>query len=323
MTRDHGLDRLKAAAISCVVLIHSLGPRTNPAGTYQSQLLPLLLEWAVPSFFFAAGYLRARTSPYPAHETFRWVQRLVPTYLIASVCALLFRWVVQGDPVVPVQILVDLAVGSAFGIFYFVPLLLGALLFSILLARFPRSVPWWTAILVGALVLTRVHVGYDPLGRAYGFAGILRSPLFWWGYFASGWFVKRYISGRVDPRHLLLVGVALGITAFVAPLTAQVSVARASCRVAAALGITLSLLFLSKRPVGRLGAVLSDYSYEIYLFHFFAIALARTCGYAASGIVVISGVWLVALSSSLVAGSAVRAMLRPLGLSESRSPRAG
>ena len=60
---------------------------------------------------------------------------------------------------------------------------------------------------------------------------------------------------------------------------------------------------MSDRPVGLVGAMLSKYSYEIFLFHFFAIAVAKLWGYGGQGILSVTVVWLSALVTGLALGA--------------------
>lgn len=305
MNREHGVDRAKAVAIACVPVIHALAPwglRTDRVG----QMMPYFTEWAVPAFFITAGYLRARSTPYPPRQVSRWLTRLLPSYLVASVLAWLFRVVVMSESLGVRQVVVDLLTGNAWGTYYFVPLFLGALVFSILLARFPRAVPWVAVLTVTALVVTRIHIGKDPFGRYYGDWGIARSPFFWWGYFVAGWFVKQRVADRYPRQRVALIGAAMavgsiflmsrGIPGFTG------AVVLAFCRVGVALGLSTALIFASQRPVGFIGSTLSKYSYEIYLFHFFAIIIARMWGYNPNGIRDVFTVWLSAILCGLALG---------------------
>src|SRR5437868_1945350 len=133
MDREYGLDRIKAVAVLFVVAIHSLGllGRHDTIGV----VAPRLMEWAVPAFFFAAGYVRSRTTPYPPGQIRRWLVRLLPTYLIASALAYAARFYF-GERLGIRDVALGLLTGSAWGIFYFVPLLLTALVLSLALARY-------------------------------------------------------------------------------------------------------------------------------------------------------------------------------------------
>jgi peptidoglycan/LPS O-acetylase OafA/YrhL len=307
--REHGVDRVKAVAALCVVAIHSQNffvGRTDLIG----RVMPVFTEWAVPAFFFVGGYVRARTTPYSPGTTRGWLTRLLPVYLLASLLALMFRYFVYSDPVGLVEVVRSLLIGSAWGIYYFVPLFLGALICSHGLARYPQSVGWICTLSVVCLVATRADPDLDPLWRLRGFEGIMRSPLFWWGYFFAGWLAKQKLE-RVETRgRIFLLSSLVAVISVLALLAEMPRLETAVARVSASISIPMALLFLSKRQLGPVTAVLSEYSYEIYLFHYFAIAVARHWGYSGSGFVMPLAVWVFALTTALAVGIMTRRALQ-------------
>jgi hypothetical protein len=273
-------------------------------------MAPILMEWAVPAFFFVGGYVRARDKHYPKGTTRRWLVRLLPLYVLASVLALLARRYVLGEVLTLGDGLSAFLTGSAWGIYYFVPLFAGALICSHALARWPRLVPWFCAATVAGLILIRWDPSLDPMWRTAGFHGIVRSPLFWWGYFVAGWTVKQHCVPRW-PRSTIALAAAFTIPlCVVAILAGGSSILAAIARVGLSLAIPMALLFWTTLPVGAFVTLISDYSYEIYLFHFFVVALAPHVGLPFDLMAAPWLLWVLALGGGLVVGVASRKTLR-------------
>ena len=316
--REHGVDRVKAVATLCVVAIHCQTPfgigRTDLLG----RAIPALTEWAVPAFFFVGGYVRARTTPYSPGTTRRWLLRLLPVYLLASLLALLCRRYVLGETVALEGIPLSLLTGSAWGVYYFVPLFLGVLVFSHALARWPRSGPWICTISIAALVLTRWNPDLDPFWRAAGFHGIARSPLFWWGYFCAGWVIKQRLE-RTHSGLIVALSAIAAVVCLVAILAEAPPLAKALARVGVSIAVPMALLFASVRRLGSAMALLSEHSYEVYLFHFFAIAIAQHWGLKDTGVAASLALWAIAFTSGLGAAILSRYALQRVTSSALRS----
>ena len=308
MKRDYGVDRVKAIAILCVVGIHCqplLGfGRTDMFG----RLFPSFTEWAVPAFFFVGGYVRFRQKPYASGTTRRWLTRLLLPYVVASVLALVFRRYVLAEPITLGALPLTLLVGSAWDPYYFVPLFTGVLLFSHTLARWPRTAPWLCALFLAFLVLVRWQPDLDPLWRAAGFRGIVRSPLFWWGYFFAGWTVRQIIpDGQRWPSALAAVVAAVSLLVIHAESSLLI---KAIARVGASIAIPVTILYLPLPPrLSAATAILSAYSFETYLFHLFAVALFTHWGFSGAGIVMPAAVWVIATMTGLGAGLIMKAYL--------------
>lgn len=182
--------------------------------------------------------------------------------------------------------------GSAFGIYYFVPILCGALVLGWVLSRCGRAallVALGFFLLSGYLALS----GHDPFadlltppaGRPFYWR--FRSPLRWWGYFLSGWTLAAYWPRAAPglpapaPRQFWCnrnVGWALlGVSALTAWALALVSPSRPCAWRGASLSIiTYSVIagFVLIRPTGRApswAVTLSQLTYPIYLYHFFFV----------------------------------------------------
>src|SRR5262249_15668207 len=102
------------------------------------------------------------------------------------------------------QALDALVTGQAFGIYYFVPILVGAAVLGQGLFRFrwlawPVFVPLWVLGLVSEVA----------------FMGIAGNPLRWWWYFFAGWVVVPYMPHRQrqSPVGRRLLGMAALTTA--------------------------------------------------------------------------------------------------------------
>lgn len=299
MGREYGVDRVKAFAAVCVVAIHCQTPFGIGRTDVMGRALPVLTEWAVPAFFFVGGYVRARTTPYPHGTTTRWLRRLLPVYLLASALAVTTRYFVLENLLPLREIPAILLTGSAWGIYYFVPLFLGVLIFSHVTARWPWSAPWVCAISVALLVLTRWNPELDPFWRAAGFHGLGRSPMFWWGYFFVGWVVRRYGSGSEHRARIAALSAFIAVLSIATILSDPAPLVRAFARVGASITIPMALLFMSNYRLGSVMTPLSEHSYEVYLFHFFAIAIGQHFGFRGDDAAAALALWAIALTSGL------------------------
>jgi peptidoglycan/LPS O-acetylase OafA/YrhL len=277
--RYSSIDVLKATGIIAVVWIHAfqqLGT-TNPPIIMR---VGFLTRFAVPAFFFASGFLYTHGRPLTAREfaARRLVRILVP-YLVASLLAIGFRRWVLFEPVSARQALFDLATGGAWGIYYFIPLLLGAAVVAQGVFRF-RPLAWPLFVIFWVLGLLS-EAWMIPFGGLYW---QFRSPLRWWGYFFAGWVVAPFTPAlqQLPPARRRLMGVAALIVAATASVYAIFALPPSFSRELAALqyvtiyGIVVGL-FLLTLNVGDVPFIrwLSEATYPIYLYHFFAVTLVH------------------------------------------------
>jgi peptidoglycan/LPS O-acetylase OafA/YrhL len=268
------IDVLKAVATLTVVWIHTAHGLARPTSVV-IYLTTILSGFAVPGFFFAAGFLRWRPSPVPVAAVRGWIERLLPPYLVASLVWLIARAASTGTPIRVRSGLLALVVGNAHGIYYFVPMLAGALLLTIPLSRRPQ-------LGVPALVLLGIagwlcRVGIEPL---HGFFWTMRDPLRWWGFFVAGWCVAAWLASVPARRHLVRTG---GIAVLGAVAVLGVVAAMYLSRLAPSdwvwppsgtlgyvvtyaliLGVVGSAMDAAEHPAVRF---VSAASYPVYLYH--------------------------------------------------------
>jgi peptidoglycan/LPS O-acetylase OafA/YrhL len=313
------IDALKAAAILTVVYIHGHGQTIAPERPTPAAFLTW---WAVPAFLVASGFLHQQDTPIPAARLRAWLRRLLGPYLVATAIALLLRDLGAGfgSPVDGREAAFALLAGSAFNVYYYVPLLCGALIAAVPVARFPRlAVPCLVAFWVTGLL---AHAGLDPIPLHFGWFWAFRSPLGWWGYFFAGWVLGRHRDALTpELRHavgvsaaVLLVAIA-GTALACAPLPLTVGgmllYVTNYCVIAAFLGLA---------PAGRelpAARFLSDASYPLYLYHIFFTTAVRerspmlgpwvdsaavTAGLAGSLLIVLAGRRLLGERSRAVIG---------------------
>lgn len=316
VSRFAAIDLLKAAGIVAVVWIHAFLKWGTPHPE-AIERVGYLTRFAVPGFLFAAGFLQAAGSRMGPRElvTKRLTRILLP-YLVASVAAFVFRAFVLAEPCSFRRIAVELATGGAWGIFYFVPVLVGATLLGEWLFRYPRLAwPMFLAFLgLGLLSETRV-IAFSSLWLDF------RSPLRWWGYFFAGWVAARNRDwiGELPSATRTLVGTAAATAAVAAfgcylfllpPGWSPISV---TLQYVMIYGIVLGVVFwwwhAPDRPWLRW---LSEATYPIYLYHYFVIVLmermpASLARDAASFVAA-------AAASVLLVGVAKRLMGRPARL---------
>ena len=269
------IDFLKASAIVTVVWIHAFADPTDPAAL---PLTDVLVSWAVPAFFFASGHLRFGTRPVSGSDLARWLTRLLPPYVIASLLALGYRRLVLRQDLDAGDALFALLTGSAFPIYYFVPMLAGAYLLAALLSRMPGA-----AAPLFVLIAPVVPAGLDPIPETFGLFWLFRSPFLWWGYFLLGWLVAAGATriAALPDRNRRRAGLAAaGLFTLIALICLLPGSWRGlywpplvAANYAALASLYLLGLDLGPRPVLRW---LSDASYPIYLYHFFFTSAVRT-----------------------------------------------
>ena len=259
----------------CVVCIHvfEIGARRDLIG----QLGAAATLWAVPAFLFVSGFLHSRVTPYLPGQFFHWFRRLLPTYAVATCLALLYRRYELQQPVGVRDVVVAFFAGSGWGIYYFVPILIGVLCVSVVLARYPKIVFVCAAIFLPALFVVRWKWGIDPMIARWGTFGMFRSPFFWWGYFIAGWVAAPVL--RAHPEAGLgtkLVLAAMAVASIGALYTTsgwQFSATRALLLAGVPFVVILSVFVASSRAPSGVIRRLSDDSYGIYLWHIFVADL--------------------------------------------------
>jgi len=273
------IDVLKASGIIVVIWIHAF-QEFGDTEPLIIRRLAFLTRFAVPAFFFASGFLAARGRLLPLRQfaAHRLLRLLVP-YVVASLLALGFRHVVLAEHITARQALFELAVGASWGVYYFVPLLLGASIVGYGVFRF-RSLAWplfalfWVLGLLSELSI----IGFDD------FFWRIRSPLLWWGYFFAGWVVALHFAAleRLIPlqrRRIGAVGLAVAMTVFLYFVLALPSSWTAQ---GAALGYVeiysiIGGILLLTLGSSEIHAVrwLSEATYPLYLYHYFIIAVVH------------------------------------------------
>jgi peptidoglycan/LPS O-acetylase OafA/YrhL len=271
------IDLLKAAGIVAVVWIHAFN-RFDVAQTPLVERLSMLSRFAVPAFFLASGFLQAvggRTGP---REFFtRRLRRLLVPYGVASAVAILFRWLALGESFAPATVLRMLVTGDAWGVYYFLPLLVVTSALGEILFRFPRLAwPVWIGFTVLGIL------AYQLQFYAGSFSAEIRNPLRWWGWFCGGWLlaVERGRINALGPSgRLALGGLLLGVAAACyasAILWLQPGWSRSAATLeylmveSLLMGTALTAWQGRCRPVIRW---LSESSYPLYLQHYFVIVM--------------------------------------------------
>jgi surface polysaccharide O-acyltransferase-like enzyme len=266
------IDLVKAAAIVMVIWIHAFADPWNVAAL---PLQAILVSWAVPTFFFASGYLRQTTHPVDRATLTRWMQRLLVPYVIATVIAVAYRRLVLHQNTLSLAF--NLVTGAAWPIYYFVPMLAGAYVLAAILSRFPRA-----ALPLFVLVAPVVPCGLDPLPRHLGLFFLFRSPFMWWGYFLLGWLAAEHHAALAAVPAATRRRVGLAAAALFAAIAAicllpgswrgQVWLPVVTANYAFL--VSLFLLAYDARP-HPLVRWLSDASYPLYLYHFFFTSAVR------------------------------------------------
>lgn len=275
-TRFTAIDVLKASGIIVVMWIHAfqLFGNTEPLVI---QRLAFVTRYAVPAFFVASGFLYAYGRPLSWRQfAARRLTRLLVPYAIASLLAMGFRHFAFSERLNGPQALFELATGGAWGIYYFVPLLLGAAVVGNGVFRF-RSLAWPLFALFWVLGLLS-EMWLIPFGGLYW---QLRSPFRWWGYFFAGWVVAQHfgVLQRVATARRRRIGVAAFAVAgtvfvyYVLALPPSWSRQMAVLQYVGIYGILAGLFMLTLRS-SDVSVVrwLSEATYPMYLYHYFIIA---------------------------------------------------
>lgn len=195
---------------------------------------------------------------------------------MASLAAILFRSVVLHVPFDSPGVVRALAIGDAWGIYYFVPVLLGLSAVGELLFRVPRlALPAWV---IGAALGVRTYQRIFFLGD---FFLEIRNPLRWFGWFAGGWALavgRRNVDGLSTAKRLTFASVlwSVGIgfyLAYLAWLPAGWTRTGAALEYAFVYCLILGTAMAAWQGSSRAWVCwLSSVSYPIYLYHYFFVA---------------------------------------------------
>lgn len=271
------VDVLKASGIVTVLWIHAYC-QLGQEKSVLIERLAMLSRFAVPAFFFASGFLQAagprmRAPDFIAHRA----RRLLVPYLIASAGALCFRYAVLGDRFSAMDMCRALLLGDAWGIYYFVPVLVAASAVGEVLFRYPRLAwPTWIAWAVLGVMAYRLEL------YAGSFSLELRNPCRWWGWFLGGWVVAVHIRHISALRRSLRIAAGCGALLASAACYARYCVSLpsgwspegATVEYIMVQGILVSVVLLAwQGPQVTVVRWLSDATYPIYLLHYFVVAL--------------------------------------------------
>lgn len=278
------VDLIKAAGILAVIWIHAFNNHGRES-TLLVLRLSTLSRFAVPAFFLASGFLQASGRRMSAGDfVTRRLRRLLVPYFVASTAAIAFRTAVLGESFDTATLSRMFLLGDAWGIYYFVPVLV---VFSIVgewLFRFPRLA--WLAWLVLTILGIMAYQLYFYPGS---FAAELRNPLRWAGWFSTGWVlaVERHRIDGLTPGVRSASGWALLMAAAACYAVIIVVYPPTWSRATAALeyllveGLVVGAALLAwQGPTSPVVRWLSEASYPIYLQHYFMIVvLQRLAGW--------------------------------------------
>lgn len=267
------IDALKAVGIVAVVLIHGLRPPWDETLSPTEVWLGHLTRFAVPAFLLASGFLYATTETVSGALTLRRLRRVLVPYLIASLGAQAW-WTISGGSSPTGSMLLDLLLGSSFGPYYYVFVIVWLILLTPLLVRLPRPLLFPIAgMLIAAqwMVDAAVWLPVDLFVQ-------VRSPLLWWAYFLVGWLLRVNLDtfehwvvprrARIAIPLALSVAVLTWTSAQPGPFLLVRSAAWLEVYAILGLVIALTTARTSSPPALRW---LADATYAIYLLHLFFV----------------------------------------------------
>jgi surface polysaccharide O-acyltransferase-like enzyme len=275
------IDVLKALGIVTVIWIHAFliyGWALHGVDAAAA----FLTHFAVPAFFFAGGFLACVSGPRSLGDLARRrLVRLLAPYAIASLLAMLVRRAVYGQNISLTEGVFELLTGSALGVYYFIPMFVGAVLVGWLLAWRGALAPPLAVLFVilGLLSEMRLLGWHQYFGQSALFWEV-RNPMRWWGYFLAGWVIAEHRGtiARLAPAARLAIGLGLlAATAITLAVFLLLPVTPWSRLVGAlqycgVYGLTGGIFLLSfDRPPRRVVRYLSEATYPLYLYHFFFI----------------------------------------------------
>lgn len=275
--RFPAIDAVKAAAIVAVSLTHSgLPPWVSGYSRWDYWICGVVVNFQVPAFLFASGFLYYRPHPLPHQVATRRLSRVLVPYLVASGAAYALG---LARPAGAREVLVQLATGSALGIYYFVFLLAMFIPTIWVLSRLgPRPLVVLCGALWAVAVITEAYVYAYVLERERpptleGFFWLSRSPLnFTYAMFVSGWLaaarlerLRALAAGR--PAEIAMYGLA-AIAVFLVAAGYWPWATGGLLRMLYTLAL-LALIALACRtaPVPAAVRFLSSASLGLYLYH--------------------------------------------------------
>ncbi len=267
------IDFLKAISSITVVAIHSFFLRENQRPKFL-ELLGAATRFAVPAFLFASGFLSSqRRTEDPFAFLGRRLIRLVIPYLVASLITIA-SGLGDGRPLSAMGIFSQLALGSAWGPYYYVFVAVTLTLITPIILRLPRAalVTCLVAFTVGAYWAERYPL---TLG---GFFWSMRHPLRWWGYYLAGvlssgllpMLEKQPVKRRFTTAFgfSLLSVVLLVLKMILIPFSSSAALAQLALIYATIVAIVAWGMIL---PKIQFVSWLSEVSYPIYLYHLFFV----------------------------------------------------
>ncbi|MCX8071162.1 MAG: acyltransferase [Candidatus Binatia bacterium] len=269
------IDFVRAISIVAVVAIHSFlffGEKARPASL---DVLAVGTRFAVPAFFFVAGFLAARGPvASPALYIRSRLQRLLVPYVIASAITLLSGFSDGGARSIG-DVVFALLFASAWGPYYFVFVLVALVLVTPFMLRLPFRLLVVFCILL--LVCTYWFEHY-PLFGVRSLFWAFRNPLRWGSFYVAGIVARPWLERTqiwAVPRVLmcaLLLSMSaialLGLTVQLPTLSASRAVAQLSL-----IWATIVALLAWGRLLPPVVPIswLSEASYSIYLYHLFFV----------------------------------------------------
>jgi fucose 4-O-acetylase-like acetyltransferase len=309
------VDWIKSVGILVVVGIHSLRPAWSPAASPLERWLLHVSVFAVPGFVLASAVLHAGRERIPLATTRRRIVRLLVPYLVATAGAEIYWTVEQGELPGPGRVALDVLVGGAFGIYYYVPLMLVFVALAPLLARLPPAA--CLALLALALAVELLYAG--PWAFSAAVYWLVRNPLRWWGYYLLGWVLGLFhaSASRWIARHRRALAAPAALGFATAAWTLARPPAAESLHLVVWLGAHAALALLVVLAIGRpsvpgLVRALSERTYPIYLFHYFFVVSVLTAFPAPPGTFVPAravAAWTAGLAGSLAVLALGRALL--------------
>lgn len=267
---------LKCVCILAVVYIHCISTSfivTEFWGVFFTDFT----RFAVPGFFFTAGFLFDKKKDPTGRLIGKKLSRLLPPYLFCSLCIQFLNLPgvnVSLENLSPGQLAYNLIFGDTVGIYYFVFVIFYLFAGSFLLRHVP---PKWVFVLWGlSAILLILFVKVWRFGEGTSFFLFLRHPFFHLFAYLSGWtyalhyeragsFLKKYGAA------VFCIGMALMLTILVYtrvdnnnfnsyPILAQLYIY--TCI------MLLSVAGMRNRTFQGGIHFISDRSYGIFLLHF-------------------------------------------------------
>jgi peptidoglycan/LPS O-acetylase OafA/YrhL len=311
------LDVLKATAIVAVVLIHAIPPFWDRDATTVEQVIGHLTRFGVPAFLAVSGFLYYQPTPIRHGQMQRRLRRILVPYVCVSLLAFAYDTAYPGHAATG-SLASGLLLGGTFGPYYYVVLLVQFVAVAWILSRVPpRVAHLLLAVATGIAIWSELQlwIWTDPFWTA-------RNGLVWAVWFLLGWVAASYapavmhLTGTYRTAILTVTGMVVMLAVWA--VTAQHGgwiVARGLELVS--VFASLAWLFTFGRNVGRLPAsvaVLSDWTYAIYLLHPFFIylvadVLVPTTGITAAGTWPIQ--WLAGVGGAVAATAILRRLFGP------------